>query len=63
MDTSSEWPDSVAAVWQHVLTPQTLAAAAADSDAMAACAPNFWMPREAVEPARERVSRTAAVTV
>lgn len=49
----AEWPDSSAWLVREALPARLLAAATADSDAMAAVAPNFWVPREAIEAAAE----------
>ena len=48
-----DWPDSAAWLVRQALPARLLAAAAADSDAMAAVAPNFWVPREAIEAAAD----------
>jgi hypothetical protein len=46
------WPDDSVAVFREALRERTLAAAVAESDAMAACEPNFWVPRAAIEAVR-----------
>ena len=58
----SDWPDSAAWLVRDALPERLLEAAAADSDAMAAVAPNFWVPREAIE-AAAREPRTLAEQV
>jgi len=61
---SADWPESCACLYRDALPAATLAAVAADSDAMAAVAPNFWVPREAIEGAAEaREPRTLAEQV
>ena len=57
-----DWPDSAARLVRNALPERLLDAAAADSDAMAAVAPNFWVPREAIE-AEAREPRTLAEQV
>lgn len=51
MAAMGDWPDSAAWLVRDALPARLLAAAAADSDAMAAVAPNFWVPRAAIEAA------------
>ncbi len=51
-DERSGWPDDFAAVFAHALPERLIAAAAAESDAMAAVEENFWVPREVIEPVR-----------
>ena len=59
----ADWPNSAAWLVRDALPARLLAAAAADSDAMAAVAPNFWVPREAIEAADSREPRTLAEQV
>ena len=47
--SAAEWPASVACLFRDALPAATLAAVAAESDALAAVAPNFWVPRDAIE--------------
>jgi hypothetical protein len=60
--TMSDWPNSAAWLARDALPERLLELAAADSDAMAAVAPNFWVPREAIE-ADAREPRTLAEQV
>ena len=46
----ASWPDSCVAVFADALPEPLLAAVAADSDSLAACEPNFWVPRSAILP-------------
>ncbi len=54
------WPEDSVAVFQDALPLHTLAAAVAESEAWAACEPNFWMPRAAIEQACARNDTTAS---
>jgi len=55
------WPASAASIWRHALPARQLEATAAESDAMACCTPNFWMPREAIEGRECRTQAEQAV--
>ena len=51
--SDAAWPEGSVSLFSGALSERTLAAAVAESDAMAACAPNFWVPREAIEAVRQ----------
>ena len=57
--SAAAWPESAACLFRDALPAATLAAVAAQSDALAAVAPNFWVPCDAIEaPAASREPRT-----
>jgi hypothetical protein len=52
------WPGDSAQLFTDALPPQLLLAACTESDALAACDDNFWLPRAELEAADAREHRT-----